>query len=119
MFLRGFTLGFTLALGGVAVGYALSRAPRVVAKVKEAHNALGAMTGGANWWRTTHFFWNAALVYIDQTARRTLQFDPTRRAYVLSFVLKGKLHQILVAPQRGPANHDDSFARGYASIVAR
>jgi hypothetical protein len=103
-------------VAGIVVGLGIAAAPSVL----DIHRTLGAVHGAPDWWKTACFLWSATLLVAEQTFSRSLIADPPTKSFILSFWLKGRLHQLRVRTPRGPQIQegvDDPFKRGYESIV--
>lgn len=99
---------------GIICGLALAYAPAIL----KVHNGLATIRGHKDWFNTLSFLCIAASTYVEQNLRGSLRFDPKRRTFVLSYFLKGQLHQLLVLPKKGPSDATASpLERGYGSLV--
>ena len=116
MFLSGF-------ICGLAAGAILVAAPRVW----KVHKGLSELTGRAQWLNTLSFLGCAAIAWVEQHVRQSVKFDGEKKVFILSFFLKGKLHQLMVRPARGPGSDRASdvverqaaaLARGYGALIS-
>lgn len=74
--------------------------------------------GGGKWTDTLSFLARGAVLYVEQYMRQTVRYDASKKVFILSFFLKGRLHQIYVRPPKGPQiGAETPLERGYASIV--
>lgn len=57
------------------------------------------------------------LLYLEQLYKKSVVFCPEKKVYILSFIMKNRLHRIMILPPKGPLKSDDPYELGYSSII--
>lgn len=64
------------------------------------------------------FMCKCAALFAEQHLTQSFKYDSARKRYIITFYVKGQLHQLLVRPVMGPGlkKYLDPVARGYACL---